>query len=164
MWSVGSVVRSVLCRFLGTDTHHFPGGAASTQLGAQTQAGPRAAPAFCCCPAGSCGMSWLPAALTFVSLPSPPSDPSQHTIPGENLHTREGSRMQLEEQLKCCFTAAPIRSSALPRASSTAAEGGRGACKRKWEGKVCAGSTMCLPMAPQQSPGAGPCPTGSPGA
>lgn len=114
VWSVWSAGRSVLCQLLGTDTHHCPGGAASTQLSAQTQAAPRAAPAFCCCPAGSCGTSWLPTAPTFVSFPSPPSHPSQHPIPGGNLRTREGIRMQLEEQLKCW------------KKLSSAAEGGRG--------------------------------------
>lgn len=70
-------------------SHHSPGGSASTQLSAQSQAGSRAASALCCCPDGSCGTSGLPTALTFGSFPPlhhfPPSSPSQEetSIPGK---------------------------------------------------------------------------------
>lgn len=114
-------------------------------------------------------MSWLPTALTFGSLPSPPAHPSQHPILGGNLHSREGIRMQLEEQLKCYFTAACVSSSALTRASTTAAEGGRGVPCAKENGKgkfvqeaPCASpghlsraqEQVPSPLAPQDSPGA----------
>lgn len=36
----GLLMCSVQCQLLGTDTHHFPGGAASTQLSAQTRQAP----------------------------------------------------------------------------------------------------------------------------
>lgn len=67
---------------------------------------------------------------------------------GSGLLSQGNIWMQLEEQLKCCFSAAPV-SSALPKAR-----------KRKWERNVCAGSTMCLPW---QGPGAAPSPRGTGG-
>lgn len=113
----GLLMWSVLCQLLGTDTHHSPG--------------------------GSCGMSWLPTALTFGSFPSPLSHPSQH--PSHEGTPIPGKAYGCSWRSSCCFKTAPV-SSALPKASSSAPEGGREVLPgAKEHGNICAEAPCASP-------------------
>lgn len=98
---------------------------------------------FCCCPASSRGTYWLPSVgPSPLPLASVAHAPKQDPVPGGN--PAPGTRMQLEEYLKCLFYSCSYNTVSLWQRTVAPQQSWEEGwlltlCKRKREGKVCAG-------------------------